>query len=270
MVFLEQNESIIRLSVFLGVFVLMAVLETMQPKKIRVLPQPQRWFTNISLVAIDTLTLRLAFPLLAVGAAELATAQGWGVLSLVPLPFWLEVALSVALLDMLIYAQHVAFHKAPILWRLHRVHHADRDMDVTTGIRFHPIEISLSMLYKLVCVLALGAPAISVFILEVLLNASALFNHANFRLPDRIDRLIRLFIVTPDMHRVHHSIDPEETDSNYGFFLSIWDRLFRTYIPQPKKGHDAMIIGIANYQDDKPSSLSWSILLPFVETRSKP
>ncbi len=258
-----ENEPLIRMSVFGGVLAVMAISEAMLPRKDRTQARAGRWFTNLGLVVIDTLTLRLLFPVLAVGMAEVATANGWGLMSWTDWPFWLEVAIAAILLDMAIYWQHVASHKFPILWRLHQVHHADRDIDATTGIRFHPVEIVLSMLYKFVVIIALGTPALGVFIFEVLLNGSAMFNHANVKLPLWLDRILRSLIVTPDMHRVHHSVVHRETDSNYGFNLSVWDRLFGTYIDQPRDGHDAMTIGLNEYQDDNPSRLDWSLLLPF-------
>ena len=263
MTFLDQYEGVIRFAVFAGVFVLMAVLEAVFPRKDRALPRAQRWLTNGGFVVIDTLALRLVLPVLAVGMAEIAARNGWGLFNSLALPFWLEVALAFVILDLLIYAQHVATHKIPVLWRLHKVHHADRDIDATTGVRFHPVEIVLSMTYKLLCVVILGAPALAVFLFEVVLNAAALFNHANVRLPSGVDRIARRVIVTPDMHRVHHSVHRQETDSNYGFFLSIWDRMFRTYIAEPRDGHDAMTIGLSGYQDDKPARLLWSLWLPF-------
>ena len=258
-----EHESPIRLSVFAGVFALMAVLEMSMPRKERTEPVPRRWFTNIGIVVVDTLALRLLFPILAVGVAGVATAKGWGLFALVDLPFWFEVLISAVLLDLAIYGQHVASHKVPILWLVHRMHHADRDIDVTTGARFHPVEIVLSMLYKFVVIIALGAPALAVFIFEVLLNGSAMFNHANWRMPLWLDRIVRTVFVTPDMHRVHHSIHERETDSNYGFNLSIWDRMFGTYIDQPKDGHDGMTIGLKPYQDSKPSNILWCLMLPF-------
>ncbi len=258
-----ENEPLIRMTVFGGVLAVMAISEAMLPRKDRTQPRAGRWFTNLGLVVVDTLALRLLFPVLAVGMAEIATANGWGLLAWTDWPLWLEVAIAAILLDMAIYGQHVASHKFPILWRLHRVHHADRDIDATTGIRFHPIEIVLSMLYKFAVIIVLGAPALGVFIFEVLLNGSAMFNHANVRLPLPVDRILRALIVTPDMHRVHHSVIDRETDSNYGFNLSIWDRLFGTYIDQPRDGHDAMTIGLNEYQDNSPSRLDWSLLLPF-------
>lgn len=264
MSFLDQYEAIVRLSVFAGIFLLMALLEIAMPRKQRVLSKGSRWITNISLVVIDTLALRLVMPILAVGMAHYASERGWGLLALVDLPLWAEIIIAFLLLDMLIYAQHIAFHKIPILWRFHKVHHADRDLDVTSGARFHPVESVLSMAYKLVCIVLIGPAALSVFLFEVVLNAASMFNHANVRLPLGLDRVVRLFIVTPDMHRVHHSIIKRETNSNYSFFLTLWDRMFQTYTAQPEKGHDDMTIGLSEYQDSKPANLAWSLLVPFM------
>lgn len=263
MTFLDQYEGAIRLSAFAGVLLLMAGLEAAFPRKARVLPRARRWLTNGAFVVIDALALRLVAPVLAVGMAAIAERNGWGLFNVLALPFWVEAVLAFLALDMLIYAQHVATHKIALLWKFHKVHHADRDIDATTGVRFHPVEIVFSMAYKLLCVVVLGAPALAVFAFEVVLNASALFNHANLRLPPRADRLMRTVIVTPDMHRVHHSVYERETDSNYGFFLSVWDRLFRTYVAQPRDGHEAMAIGLAEHQDDRPARLGWSLWLPF-------
>lgn len=263
MEFPEFSQQNIRLGVFAGVFLLMTLLEFCLPKKERVEPRHKRWFTNLGLVVVDSIALRLLFPILAVGMAEIATQKGWGLFSLTDFPYWFEVLLAAVLLDGAIYSQHVASHKIPMLWRFHKVHHADRDIDASTGIRFHPVEIVLSMLYKFALVCLLGAPALGVFIFEVVLNGSAMFNHANLRLPLWLDKIIRVVFVTPDMHRVHHSIIHRETDSNYGFNLSIWDKLFGTYIDQPEKGHAEMTIGLKEYQTSKPSSLIWSLLLPF-------
>ena len=257
------SEAIIRMGIFAGVFVVMALAELALPRKQRMQPRTTRWFTNLGLVVLDTLALRLLFPVMAVGMADIAATRGWGLFAWTDLPFLLEVGLAAILLDLAIYGQHIASHKIPLLWRVHRVHHADRDIDLTTGIRFHPVEIILSMLYKFAVIIVLGAPALGVFIFEVLLNGSAMFNHANFKLPRPIDRVLRQLFVTPDMHRVHHSVIHRETDSNYGFNLSVWDRLFGTYIDQPEKGHETMTIGLRAYQDDKPSQLLWSLILPF-------
>lgn len=259
-----DHEALIRLAAFAGVLLAMALWEIAAPRRGRVQPTRKRWVTNFSIVALDTLALRVLFPILAVGVAIEAESRGWGLFSLLDWPFWLEVLIAVVLLDMAIYWQHVASHKIPLLWAIHRVHHADRDVDVTTGIRFHPIEICLSMLYKFVVIIALGAPAVGVFLFEVLLNATSMFNHANIRLPAMVDRLVRLVVVTPDMHRVHHSVHMRETDSNYGFNLSVWDRLFGTYIPQPRDGHEAMRLGLLDHQSDDPSTLVWSLRFPFV------
>jgi len=269
MVNLEQGEGMIRLIIFVGVFVIMVLAETFAPRKQRALPRTQRWFTNVSLVIIDSVAVRVFIPILAISAADFATQNSWGLLSLIAAPVWVKAVIAIVLLDLLIYLQHIASHKLPILWRFHKVHHVDRDIDVTTGARFHPIEILLSMAFKLLCIIALGAPAIAVFVFEVILNASAMFNHSNVKLPLPLDRIIRQFIVTPDMHRVHHSIQQHETDSNYGFFLAVWDRLFKTYIAQPQAGHNNMVIGLAEYQSNKPASLIWSLLLPFNDLFNK-
>jgi sterol desaturase/sphingolipid hydroxylase (fatty acid hydroxylase superfamily) len=260
-----ENEVAIRLVVFLGLFALLALIEWILPRRNRDINRAPRWFTNISLVVIDSVTLRLmavAIPVMAVGAAADASARGWGLLGAVSWPNWVEVIIAILILDFVIWGQHLITHKIPLLWRLHRVHHADRDMDVTTAIRFHPIEIALSMLLKIGVVYALGPTAFAVILFEILLNGSAMFNHANINIPKGLDRIIRLVLVTPDMHRVHHSNIREEHDSNYGFSLSIWDRLFGTYVAQPVKGHDKMTIGL-QWQDDNPLKLGWALLLPF-------
>lgn len=260
-----ENEAAIRLTVFLGLFAILAVAERLSPRRARTQPTATRWFTNWSIVILDTLTVRLmavAMPLLAVGAAIDAGNLGWGLFNNTALPLWFEVLTAVLLLDLVIWAQHLVTHKVPVLWRLHRVHHADRDMDVTTAIRFHPVEIALSMLLKIGVVYLLGPSAVAVILFEVILNGMAMFNHANLRLPLALDRILRLVIVTPDMHRAHHSVLREEHDSNYGFNLSVWDRIFGTYTDQPKGGHDGMTVGL-QWQDDRPSKLGWSLLLPF-------
>ncbi|MBD3677192.1 MAG: sterol desaturase family protein [Rhodobacteraceae bacterium] len=260
-----QDEGLIRLSVFLGLFLLFAVWEAVAPRRVRNRPREKRWLTNWAISIIDAVTLRLmafALPLLAVGAAQDAGHQGWGLLNATEWPAWLEVLLAILVLDLAIWAQHLITHKVLFLWRLHRVHHADVDFDVTTAIRFHPVEIALSMLLKIGLVYLLGPSAFAVVLFEIVLNGTALFNHSNIRLGRRADALIRLLLVTPDMHRVHHSALRGEHDSNYGFALSIWDRLFGTYIAQPGKGHDAMTIGL-HWQDDRPVRLGWSLALPF-------
>ena len=260
-----ENEATIRLGIFLGLFAVFALAETLAPRRARVQPRRTRWVTNWSITIANTLVLRalaVGLPLLAVGAAIDAAQNGWGLFNNIGWPVWLEFVLAVLILDFAIWLQHLITHKIPVLWRLHRVHHADRDMDVTTAIRFHPIEIALSMFLKIGLVYAMGPAALAVIVFEILLNGTAMFNHANIKMPLAVDRVLRLVLVTPDMHRVHHSVHRSEHDSNYGFALSIWDRMFRTYIPQPGEGHDGMTVGL-QWQDDRPSTLGWSLALPF-------
>jgi len=260
-----ENEATIRLSIFLGLFVLFALAEHLLPRKARSQPRSTRWVTNWGFTVVNTVTLRLmAFllPVLAVGAAVDAGQKGWGLLNWLDWPLWIEVILTVLLLDFAIWAQHVITHKVPLLWRLHRVHHSDTDIDVTTAIRFHPIEIAFSMLLKIGLVYLLGPAAFAVIIFEIILNGTAMFNHSNLALPLPLDAVLRRVLVTPDMHRVHHSTHRHEHDSNYGFSLSIWDHMFGTYVAQPAEGHDKMKIGL-RWQDDKPSKLGWSLRLPF-------
>ena len=260
-----QNEMILRLGVFLGLFAVFAALETFAPRRDRKQTRKARWFTNLSITVLDTLALRalaLALPFLAVGAAVDAGQMGWGLFNLTDWPTWVEVVLAILILDFAIWAQHLITHKVPLFWRFHRVHHADRDFDVTTALRFHPVEILASMLLKIGLVYLIGPAAVAVVLFEIILNGTALFNHSNLRLPLELDRAVRLVLVTPDMHRVHRSVHRAEHDSNYGFALSIWDRIFGTYIPQPKAGHEAMEVGL-QWQDDKPAKLGWALGLPF-------
>ena len=260
--FILTHEASLRLGVFISILLLMMAAEALFPRKTRVMGRPRRWTSNLLLSVIDGLFVRLLFPIVAVGVAAISAENNWGLFNMTALPIWLEVTLAIIILDMLIYWQHVASHHIPFLWALHKVHHADRDIDVTTGSRFHPVEIGLSMIYKMMLVLLLGAPVLAVIVFEIILNGCAMFNHSNLRLPLAFDRALRRFIVTPDMHRVHHSATAVETNSNYGFSLSIWDRLFRSYTAQPAKGHDDMVIGLEEYQSRAPASLSWSLLLP--------
>ncbi len=260
-----ENESLIRLAVFIGLFVLFAVFERLAPRRKPHPRRSRRWLTNVSISLLNTITLRtmaVGLPLLAVGAALDASAHAWGLFNQLDWPASVEVVLVVLIFDFAIWAQHLITHKVPVLWRLHRVHHADTDIDVTTAIRFHPVEIALSMLLKIGLVYLLGPSALAVVLFEILLNGTALFNHSNLRLPLALDAALRKVLVTPDMHRVHHSVLREEHDSNYGFALSIWDRMMGTYVAQPAKGHDEMTIGLA-WQDDRPARLGWSLLLPF-------
>lgn len=257
----------LRLGVFAGVLLALAIAERLAPRRPRAEPVARRWFTNLSIIAVDSVLVRimaqLPAPLAAVAAAHYAQSNGIGLFNAAAWPPGLEFVLSLIALDFAIWLQHVASHKVPLLWRLHQVHHADRDIDVTTAIRFHPIEIGLSMIWKIGWVFLLGPSAWAVLAFEVILNACAMFSHANLRLPAAVDGVLRLLVVTPDMHRVHHSTLRREHDSNYGFNLSIWDRIFRTYIAQPEKGHDNMTIGLETYQNSSPSQLAFSLFLPF-------
>jgi sterol desaturase/sphingolipid hydroxylase (fatty acid hydroxylase superfamily) len=268
-----QSDGLIRLTVFVSVFVAMALIEVLWPKRQLIVSKKSRWLTNIGISAIGTVVLRLmamlAVPVAAIAAAFYAEAHHIGLLNQLAWPSWVKIAASLLVLDLAIWAQHLASHKVPLFWRLHQVHHADRDIDVTTAVRFHPVEIALSMLWKIVVVVPLGAPPLAVFLFEVILNACAMFNHANIALPAWLDRALRVFIVTPDMHRVHHSVKHREHDSNYGFNLSVWDRLFRTYTAQPEGGHTGMTIGLPPYQTEAPTRFGWSLLLPFLNSRAR-
>ena len=245
---LLAQEPLVRMGFFLGVLVVMALWEVAVPRRRREIPRLLRWSGNLGVVVLDTLLVRLIFPVAAVGLALFTANHGWGLFNAVAVPGWLAFVLTVLLLDLTIYLQHVMFHAVPALWRLHRMHHADLEFDVTTGLRFHPLEILLSMGIKLAAVAALGPPAAAVLVFEVLLNATAMFNHSNVRLPLGLDRILRLFVVTPDMHRVHHSVYPNETNSNFGFNLPWWDRLLGTYRSQPREGHEGMTIGIEQFR----------------------
>ena len=260
-----ENELLVRLAVFIGLFAALAALESLWPRRPRQHVRARRWATNWAIVILDSLALRamaVFMPLLAVGAAVDAGNLGIGALNAVGWPEWLEVLIAVLALDFVIWGQHLVTHKVPLLWRLHRVHHADVDVDVTTAIRFHPIEIALSMVLKIGVVYALGPSALAVILFEIVLNGTAMFNHANLKLPLWLDRIVRLVFVTPDMHRVHHSVYRAEHDANYGFALSVWDRVFNTYVEQPQEGHDGMKTGL-EWRDDSPTKLGWSLLLPF-------
>ena len=259
---LLATEPQLRLIVFLCVLVAMALWEVAAPRRRQDIPRVIRWTNNLGLVLIDTIVLRLSFPILAVGLAVIAQDRGWGLFNIIEVQGWVAVFVSIVVLDLIIYLQHVMFHAVPALWRLHRVHHADLEFDVTTGLRFHPVEILLSMGIKLAVVVALGPPAVAVLIFEVLLNATAMFNHSNIRLPMLVDRLLRLIVVTPDMHRVHHSVIPEETNSNFGFNLPWWDRLLGTYKAQPKAGHEEMSIGIEQFRTTRDLWLDRMLVQP--------
>lgn len=258
-----QQETAIRLGCFFGTLLVMAVWELLAPRRTLTQSKPLRWTSNLGLALLNNVVWRLLMPAGAVGLAVGVQARGWGLFNVVELPTWFEVAASVVLFDLAIYAQHWVFHRVPWLWRLHLVHHVDLDFDATTGIRFHTVETLLSFVWKGVVITLLGPPLLAVMIFEILLNATALFNHSNARLPLWLDRLLRLVLVTPDMHRVHHSIEDHETNSNYGFCLSWWDFLFRTYDAQPDAGHDGMTIGRPQFREPNVERLSFMLLLPF-------
>jgi len=268
MSFVVDNEPIIRFVAFFSIFAAMALFEIRLPRRetTHYNGKPlkeQRWLSHGLLVVVNSVTLRLIFPLAAVGTAIYAADHGIGLFNGIAMPWYIGAVVAFFALDFAVWLEHWASHKVPLLWRIHRMHHADTDLDVTTALRFHPMEILLSMIWKAAVVVALGAPVLAVLLFEIVLNGMAMFNHANVKLPLWLDRWMRLVFVTPDMHRVHHSLHQPETDSNYGFNFSFWDRLFNTYTAQPKDGHEKMLIGLEYYRDDKPSKIGWSLSLPF-------
>jgi sterol desaturase/sphingolipid hydroxylase (fatty acid hydroxylase superfamily) len=280
-IFGTWSEPVLRFAVFAAVLLTMAALERLLPRRALTSAKTTRWITNFGIVGLATLLVRAMAavprliaptlqPLTAVAAAVWAETAGVGLLPLLNLPHWFAVVIAIIALDFAVWLQHVVSHKIPAIWAFHQVHHADRDFDVTTAIRFHPVEIALSMLYKMIWVAALGVSPLAVVLFEMILNAGAMFNHANVALPGWLDRALRLVIVTPDMHRVHHSILRNEHDSNYGFSLSVWDRIAGTYTDQPAGGHQAMIIGLAAHQSDAPTRLGWSLALPFRAAAAPP
>ena len=263
--FVMANEVPIRLGFFFGIFALMAIWEILAPKRALTVSKAVRWANNLGLVFFNSFILRLVFPAAAVGVAAFAAENGWGLLNYYSLPAMVAVVVSIIAMDFVIYLQHVMVHAVPALWRLHRVHHADLDYDVTTGARFHTVEIILSMMIKFATIIVLGPPVVAVVIFEVVLNATAMFNHGNVSLPKGFDRVLRWFLVTPDMHRVHHSVEDDEANSNFGFSLPWWDRLFGTYRDQPRAGHEGMTIGIHTFRTMKQVSwLPGMLALPFV------
>lgn len=261
------SEPVLRASAFATIFIAMAVFELASPRlerdEMRGAWKSQRWLTNISMVVISSIALRILFPLAAVGTALWAEEHQLGLFNALAIPGWLAGVVAFVVLDFAVWLEHWASHRIPLLWRIHRMHHADTGFDLTTALRFHPLEIVLSMVWKAAIVVALGAPALSVLIFEIVLNGASMFNHANARLPARVDRVLRLFVVTPDMHRVHHSSEMRETNSNYGFNFPIWDRLFATYREKPEAGHEGMQIGLKEYRARETAQLGWSLLLPF-------
>jgi sterol desaturase/sphingolipid hydroxylase (fatty acid hydroxylase superfamily) len=262
---LMEPEEILRLLLFFLVFAVMAVWELFAPRRTLTVSRGQRWFSNLSIVIANTLLIRIVFPVSAIQLAMVSHDYGWGVFNILAFPAIMEIIICVVALDFIIYLQHILFHAVPVLWRLHRVHHADLDFDVTTGTRFHPIEIVISMLIKFAAIILLGPAPVAVLIFEIVLNSGAMFNHSNVKLPLLLDKLLRALIVTPDMHRVHHSVIENEANSNYGFNLSIWDRLFGTYINQPAAGHENMNIGISTFrQVHECDHLYYMLKMPFV------
>ncbi len=257
------NEPAIRLGFFLGILLIISLWEVFIPRRQRSVSRWVRWPSNLGIAAINTILLRIIVPTGAIGLAIAVEESSWGLLNQLMLPGWFAILLSVLILDLAIYLQHVMFHAVPALWRLHRMHHTDLDFDVTTGSRFHPIEIILSMGIKLVVVAALGVPAIAVLSFEILLNVTSMFNHGNVRIPLSLDQILRWFVVTPDMHRIHHSIVPREANSNFGFNLPWWDRLLGTYCAQPAHGHEEMIIGIDQFRSQRELWPDRMLVQPF-------
>jgi sterol desaturase/sphingolipid hydroxylase (fatty acid hydroxylase superfamily) len=264
---LGLSEPLVRLLAFAAIFLSMAGFELYSPRLERAemlgALKARRWFTNVAILVLSSLVLRVIFPLAAVGTALWAKENGYGLFHLVDMPVWIAGILAFALLDFAVWLEHLLSHKIPLLWRIHRMHHADTGFDLTTALRFHPLEIVLSMFWKALIILCLGPPAVSVLLFEIVLNGTAMFNHSNVKLPLGFDRLLRRVLVTPDMHRVHHSSYKAETNTNYGFNFPFWDYLFGTYCAQPRLGHREMEIGLEDYRDSSPSQLIWSLLLPF-------
>lgn len=258
-----NNADQIRLIIFIGILTVMAVLEFILPRRDVNANRGLRWTNNIGIVILDSVIVRILLPTTTIGVAIYAESQGYGLFNLISLPYFPSLVLSILLLDLLIYGQHVIFHKIHWLWRFHRMHHSDTHIDVTTGIRFHPVEIIMSLLIKFAAIVLIGIPAIAVLAFEVILNATAMITHSNLNLPIWLDKVLRCIFVTPDMHRIHHSVHRQETDSNYGFNLSIWDRLFGTYIDQPRDTHEAMLIGINQFRDNREQIVDKLLTQPF-------
>lgn len=263
------TETWIRIGSFLSLLILFGIWERLTPRRTLSARRAIRWMSNLGLVVLSSVAVPLVLPIASMAMATLAVDRGWGFFNNYDWPYPVALVCSVVILDFIIYLQHVMFHAVPMLWRLHRVHHSDVDLDASSGIRFHVIEIVLSMVIKLAAIATLGPPILAVLLFEVILNGTALFNHANIRLPARVDALLRLFIVTPDMHRVHHSVIRRETDSNFGFNLSIWDRLCGTYRAQPEKGHDGMTIGIHAFREEREQWLDRLLTQPFRKSQNK-
>jgi sterol desaturase/sphingolipid hydroxylase (fatty acid hydroxylase superfamily) len=268
--FILDHEPFVRFCFFFGILVLMAVWELLAPRRPLIISRASRWFSNLGIVLLDTLAVRVFLPIQAVGMALFVETHGWGILNNVILPPWMRILLGVLGLDFVIYLQHAMFHALPVFWRLHRMHHTDLDFDVTTGVRFHPLEILLSMGIKMAAVMVLGPSAIAVVLFEVLLNATSMFNHGNVQLPKVLDQVLRLLVVTPEMHRVHHSVVIKEQNSNFGFNFPWWDRLMGTYQAQPARGHEGMTIGLSQYRNPRRLTLPWLLILPFLGSATYP
>ncbi|PIV20320.1 MAG: fatty acid hydroxylase [Deltaproteobacteria bacterium CG03_land_8_20_14_0_80_45_14] len=260
----KKNELLIRLGVFFGILVVMFLWELIAPRRPLTTSKITRWFSNLGLVLIESIVVRLVFPTALAGITLLVQQRGWGLFNQFELPYLLKIIFSVLILDFVIYLQHIMFHSVPLFWRLHMVHHTDMDIDVTTGVRFHPVEIILSLGIKMIVVILIGAPLAAALIFEIILNGTSMFNHGNVRYSQNIDSILRLLVVTPEMHRVHHSTIRWETNSNLGFNFPWWDRLFGTYRGQPAKGHLEMTIGLEPYKEPKKLTLPWLIVLPFI------
>lgn len=260
-----EYEGIIRLTFFFLTFVVVAIGEMVFPRRVLTMSKFIRWMNNLAVIALGAFVVRFLLPFTGVTVALIAQKKGWGLFNMIYLPSWLEVLLGVLILDLIVYLQHVMFHALPLMWRVHMMHHADLDIDVTTGLRFHPIEILISMIIKITAIAALGPTVFTVILFEILLNATAMFNHSNLKLPLKLDKYLRLVVVTPDQHRVHHSVIIRETNSNFGFNFPWWDRIFGTYRPQPVMGHEKMTIGLAHLRDPSKNNLLLMLTMPFTE-----
>ncbi len=265
---LQSHEALFRLGAFSLVLLIMFLWEALNPRRTPLLGWNRR-LNNLALVSLDVLLVRLLVPIATVTVAEISLARGWGLFNIVDVEYWLSFVLSLLLMDLVIYGQHVITHYIPLLWRIHRLHHTDLDFDVTTALRFHPFEIILSMFVKFFFIALFGVPVVAVIVFEIILNISSMFNHSNIQIPASADRLLRYFIVTPDMHRVHHSVIKVETNSNYGFNIPWWDYIFRTYRPQPSAGHTKMKIGLNEFRGDKVIFLHWLLMQPFVSIKKE-
>ena len=263
---IADSESSIRLAIFLGMFLLLAIAEVLFPRRKPAYSKPKRWLSNLGISALNTLVVRISFPIAGVAAAMLAQERQWGLLNQLPLAAWLNILVFLLLFDLAIYWQHRLFHVVPWLWRFHRMHHTDVDYDLTTGSRFHPCSILISAAIKIALVIVLGASAAAILTAEVVLNVTAMFNHSNLKLPQSMDHKLRKILVTPDMHRIHHSTDSIEHNANFGFNFPWWDRIFGSYLDQPKMSHEDMDIGITGFQERKSIDIFTLLIQPFTKS----